>query len=67
MFASSCVNGVLYRVISDSVFGADLTEELSRTHSEAPIVLMKCADVIERACGAHGTHLLAFFIPCWNS
>ncbi|WAR24771.1 P85AA-like protein [Mya arenaria] len=45
----------------NSVFGADLAEELSRTHSEAPIVLMKCAEVVERACSAHESEALSVY------
>lgn len=39
---------------ADSVFGADLTEEMTRTHTEAPIVVVKCVEEIERACSSHG-------------
>lgn len=36
------------------MFGADLSEECARTHTEAPLVVMKCVEEIERACSSHG-------------
>lgn len=36
------------------MFGADLTEEMSRTHSEAPAVVIKCVEEIEKAVSDHG-------------
>ena len=40
--------------ISDSVFGADLSEELAKSHTEAPFVVVKCVEEIEKACSHHG-------------
>ena len=40
--------------VSDSVFGADLSEELAKSHTEAPLVVMKCVEEIEKACSHHG-------------
>ena len=41
---------------TDSVFGADLTEEMLRTHTEAPLVVIKCIEHIEKACSHHGKY-----------
>jgi len=38
----------------DSVFGADLSDEVARTHTDAPLVVVKCVEEIERACSSHG-------------
>lgn len=41
------------------MFGADLTEEISRTHGEAPAVVIKCVEEIEKACSDHGMFKIA--------
>ena len=45
------------------MFGADLSEELAKSHTEAPLVVVKCVEEIEKACSHHGmfnypTHLV---------
>ena len=44
----------LITLFTDSVFGADLSEELAKSHTEAPLVVMKCVEEIEKACSDHG-------------
>lgn len=50
--------GHVFVLFIDSVFGADLTEEISRTHGEAPAVVMKCVEEIEKACSDHGMFII---------
>ncbi|XP_053394066.1 phosphatidylinositol 3-kinase regulatory subunit alpha-like isoform X1 [Mercenaria mercenaria] len=45
----------------NSVFGADLTDEMSRSHGEAPTVVMKCVEEIEKACSDHESEALSVY------
>ena len=53
--------------ISDSVFGADLLEELAKSHTEAPYVVVKCVEEIEKACSHHGMYYYNRFLVLSNS
>nr|QCW06539.1 phosphatidylinositol 3-kinase regulatory subunit alpha-like protein [Pinctada imbricata] len=45
----------------NSSFGADLTEEASKSQYEAPWVIVKCADEIEKWCHNHQTESLSVY------
>jgi len=45
----------------NSVFGADLVEEVGRTHTEAPLVVIKCVEEIEKACSHHESEALSVY------
>ncbi|KAL4237030.1 Phosphatidylinositol 3-kinase regulatory subunit gamma [Mactra antiquata] len=45
----------------NSVFGADLTDEMTRTHGEAPAVVIKCVEEIEKAVSDHASEALSVY------
>jgi len=46
---------------SNSVFGSELTEEVARSCSEAPVVIKKCLEEIENWCKTHRDEALSIY------
>lgn len=45
----------------NNIFGADLVEEMTRSHTEAPLVVIKCVEEIEKACSEHESEALSVY------